>query len=301
MPATTHAAYLAECNHETYFDTALNTICYNIDLYTPISDLDISIRIRGAPSRTSIYLSYDDCQYFFDRHGRVISDRRLMSFIRSLIRGEYVAPLDFDRDVDISIAKYSIIVPLSEASLASALYHARNNMHAGVEILLSDRFTPRRALNARHSINNLLAPADAFTVDPTTVSTEPTVASALPSIVSAPAPVFPSVAWIPFTLEATPDWIPGPSMPATISIVNPLLPSFIKPTLSTLSDDDPITTLHGGDSHLPVALLLTSLGTPPSHFLLPPAAIALQPLLLMYSHTYNLIRLLYNILLCPLF
>jgi hypothetical protein len=112
-----------------------NTCLLDIDLDTPVSSLDISIRIIGEPRTKALYLSYDECQQLFDDDGRLVDHDDLLVLINTHIAPQYLAPPDLQlwTDPDISIDGQ----PLMESSLTLALYTARNNMHAGVEIMLS--------------------------------------------------------------------------------------------------------------------------------------------------------------------
>ncbi len=114
----------------------------DIDLETPFSELDISIRRANEPTTAALYLSYDDCQQLFDGHDRLLDHDTIMPIIHSFIERQYIAPPDLRlwTDPDVTV----INQPLMQSFLLLALTTARRHMHAGVEILLSTRFSRRQ-------------------------------------------------------------------------------------------------------------------------------------------------------------
>ena len=67
---------------------------------------------------------------------------KLMSLLQSLFEKDLIAPSNFDCFTDSTIANGSILVPLSEALLTFAYFHARKNLQADVETILSDQYLP---------------------------------------------------------------------------------------------------------------------------------------------------------------
>ena len=120
----------------------------HIDLDTPLSDLDVSIRLANEPTAAALYLTHAQACRLFDHHDRPLCHAILMVHIRGFISHQYAANTNLEiqraHPDDLAYIMPDITIagqPFTEAAFHWELVNARNHMHAGVEILLSNNFS----------------------------------------------------------------------------------------------------------------------------------------------------------------